>query len=185
MPELFAEVKGPLEVRSRQHARDVGIGHQQRLEIPLLSKGPHGVALHPLVRLLAGHAAAIESDSGGGRPLGFGVSGGPGAIEIVRRLAAPLASFAADDVRDGGGGADISPMAPSGVPQLGLRQDTTHYFDVHHTIADTLDKIDPHDLAMNATAMAVMAWQLAELDAPLPRYVPSKTEDKAKPPGIR
>jgi carboxypeptidase Q len=131
------------------------------------------------------HVAAIESDSGGARPLGFGVSAGPGGTEIVKRLAAALAPFAADDVQEGGGGADISPMGPAGVPQLGLRQDGTHYFDVHHTMADTLDKVDPHDLAMNATAMAVMAWQLANLEPPLPRYVPPKTEDAAKPPGIR
>jgi hypothetical protein len=131
------------------------------------------------------HVAAIESDSGGARPLGFGVSAGPGGEEIVRRLAAPLARFAADDVQAGGGGADISPMGPAGVPQLGLRQDTTHYFDIHHTMADTLDKVDAHDLAMNATAMAVMAWQLANLDPPLRRYVPPKTEDATKPPGIR
>jgi hypothetical protein len=38
---------------------------------------------------------------------------------------------------------------------------------------------------MNATAMAVMAWQLANLDPPLARYVPPKTEDTTKPPGIR
>jgi hypothetical protein len=134
---------------------------------------------------LAKHVAAIESDSGGARPLGFGVSAGPGGAEIVRRLAAPLASFAADDVQGEGGGADISPMGPAGVPQLGLRQDGTHYFDIHHTMADTLDKVEAHDLAMNATAMAVMAWQLANLDPPLPRYVPPKTEDVSKPPGIR
>jgi hypothetical protein len=103
----------------------------------------------------------------------------------VKRLAKPLAPFAADDVQEGGGGADISPMAAAGVPQLGLRQDGTHYFDVHHTMADTLDKVDAHDLAMNATAMAVMAWQLANLDPPLVRYVPPKTEDATKPPGIR
>jgi carboxypeptidase Q len=76
-------------------------------------------------------------------------------------------------------------MAPAGVPQLGLRQDSTHYFDIHHTMADTLDKVNAHDLAMNATAMAAMAWQLANLDPPLPRYVPEKTEDATKPPGIR
>jgi hypothetical protein len=134
---------------------------------------------------LAKHVAAIESDSGGARPLGFGVSAGPGGTDIVRKLAAPLAPFAADDVQEGGGGADISPMGPAGVPQLGLRQDATHYFDVHHTMADTLDKVDAHDLAMNATAMAAMAWQLANLDPPLPRYVPEKTEDATKPPGIR
>jgi Zn-dependent M28 family amino/carboxypeptidase len=128
------------------------------------------------------HVAAIESDSGGARPLGFGVSAGEGAAPIVRKLAAPLAPFASDDVVEGGGGADIAPMAErAGVPQLGLRQDGTHYFDVHHTMADTLDKVDAHDLAMNATAMAVMAWQLANLDPPLPRSVPSKPVDHDKP----
>jgi len=134
---------------------------------------------------LGGHVAAIESDSGGARPLGFGVSAGPGGTDVVKKLAAPLAFFAADDVQEGGGGADISPTAAAGVPQLGLRQDSTHYFDIHHTEADTLDKVDAHDLAMNATAMAVMAWQLANLDPPLPRCVPPKTEDASKPPGIR
>jgi hypothetical protein len=134
---------------------------------------------------LAQHVAAIESDSGGARPLGFGVSAGPGGTAVVKRLAAPLAPFAADDVQEGGGGADISPMGAAGVPQLGLRQDSTHYFDVHHTMADTLDKVDAHDLAMNATAMAAMAWQLANLDPPLPRFVPEKTEDLTKPPAIR
>jgi Zn-dependent M28 family amino/carboxypeptidase len=131
------------------------------------------------------HVAAIESDSGGARPLGFGVSAGAGGTDTVKTLAMALAPFAADDVQSGGGGADISPMADAGVPQLGLRQDATHYFDIHHTMADTLDKVNAHDLAMNATAMAVMAWQLANLDPPLPRHVPAKTEDTTKPPGIR
>ncbi|HZN55999.1 MAG TPA: M20/M25/M40 family metallo-hydrolase [Candidatus Polarisedimenticolaceae bacterium] len=131
------------------------------------------------------HVAAIESDSGGAKPLGFGVSAGAGSVERVRKLASPLATFAADDVQDGGGGADISPMGDAGVPQMGLRQDATRYFDVHHTMADTLDKVEAHDLALNATAMAVMAWQLANLDPPLSRYVPPKTEDTTKPPGIR
>jgi len=134
---------------------------------------------------LSRHVAAIESDSGGARPLGFGVSAGAGGVDVVKKLAAALAPFAADDVQTGGGGADISPTADAGVPQLGLRQDATHYFDIHHTMADTLDKVNAHDLAMNATAMAVMAWQLANLDPPLPRYTPPKTEDTTKPPGIR
>jgi hypothetical protein len=134
---------------------------------------------------LRDHVAAIESDSGGARPMGFGVSAGAGGDATVRSLAAPLAALAADDVKDSGGGADISPLGDAGVPMLGLRQDATHYFDIHHTMADTLDKVDAHELAMNATAMAVMAWQLANLDPPLPRYVPTKKEDPSKPPGMR
>src|SRR4029453_18853312 len=100
---------------------------------------------------LSGHVAAIESDSGGARPLGFGVSAGAEGLAIVTPPGKPFPAFAADETTDGGGGADISPMADAGVPQLGLRQDGTHYFDIHHTMADTLDKVDPHELAMNGT----------------------------------
>src|SRR6185503_19385211 len=46
------------------------------------------------------HVAAIESDSGGGRPLGFGVSAGPEALATVTRLAKPLAAFAADETTE-------------------------------------------------------------------------------------
>jgi hypothetical protein len=120
------------------------------------------------------HVAAIESDAGAGVPEGFGVSGGPGAVEIVRKLAAPLARIGAADVRDGGGGADISPMKPAGVPQMNLRQDTTFYFDYHHSAADTLDKVDPSALAKNVAAMAVMAWGLADHPGTLPRIPPPK-----------
>lgn len=119
------------------------------------------------------HVAAIESDSGGGRPVGFGVSAGPGGADVVRSLAAPLGVIDAADVRDEGGGADIGPMKASGVPQMSLRQDVTYYFDYHHTQADTLDKIDPHDLRMNAAALAVMAYALADMEGTLPRIDPS------------
>lgn len=124
---------------------------------------------------LATHVAAIESDGGGFRPLGFGVTAGAGAVEIVRKLASPLARIEADKVEDGGGGADISPMKQSGVPQMNLRQDSTRYFDYHHTMADTLDKVDPHELAMNVAAMAVMAYGIADMEGTLAR-VPEETE---------
>ncbi len=115
------------------------------------------------------HVAAIESDSGAGTPLGFGVTAGDGGVEAVRALAGRLLGIGAADVRSGGGGTDISPLRKAGVPSLSLRQDTTYYFDWHHTDADTLDKVDPEDLARNVAAMAWMAWSLAERDAPLPR----------------
>ena len=37
-----------------------------------------------------------------------------------------------------------------------------HYFDIHHTEADTLDKIRPEDLRQNAAAVALLAYILAE-----------------------
>ncbi len=126
---------------------------------------------------LARHVAAVEVDSGGARPTGFGVSAGPGGIEAVRRIAAPLAEIGASEVSKGGGGADISPMRAARVPMIGLRQDTTHYFDYHHSAADTLDKVDPKDLASCAGALAVLAYGLADAAEPLPRL-----DSPEKPP---
>jgi len=131
---------------------------------------------------LAKHVVAIESDSGGARPKGFGVSAGAGAVDLVRAIASRLRPVGADDVSADGGGADISSLKLAGVPQMSLRQDSTYYFDYHHTAADTLDKVDRTELAMNVAAMAVMAYALADREETLARYVPTETElaDAAK-----
>ena len=63
----------------------------------------------------------------------------------------------------------VAPMEKSGVPLLGLMQDSRKYFDYHHTAADTLDKVVPQELRENAAAMAVMGYALANLAEPLPR----------------
>ena len=115
------------------------------------------------------HVAAIESDSGAGQPLGFGVTSGAGGIEQVTKLVQALESLGATRIVKGDGGTDIGPMRAAGVPLLALQQDMTRYFDWHHTAADTLDKVDPRDLSDNAVAMAFMAYALADLESPLPR----------------
>ena len=126
------------------------------------------------------HVAAIEADAGAGRPLGFSVNAGPGGDETVRGLAAHLKSLGATEVEAGGdGGVDVSAMLAAGVPLLGLRQENGDYFHWHHSAADTLDKVDPRDLADNAAAMAFMAYALADREKPLPRIPPEarKAED--------
>jgi hypothetical protein len=45
--------------------------------------------------------------------------------------------------------------------------DTRHYFDYHHTAADTLDKVAPENLNCQT---AVLAYYLAEMPEPLPRF---------------
>jgi hypothetical protein len=53
-------------------------------------------------------------------------------------------------------GSDISPMLADGLPGVTLNQDGTHYFDLHHTPDDTLDKIDPAALRQNVAAWTTM-----------------------------
>jgi Zn-dependent M28 family amino/carboxypeptidase len=118
------------------------------------------------------HVAAIETDSGAFRPLGFGVTAGEGGVEMVRGIARHLSILGADTITAGGGGADISPLRKLGVPVMGLRVDGERYFDYHHTAADTLDKVDRADLDRGVAAMALMAYMLADHPDTLPRLEP-------------
>jgi hypothetical protein len=63
----------------------------------------------------------------------------------------------------GGGGSDISPLMADGVPGLGEQTTGEHYFDWHHTEADTLDKVDPADFRRNVASLAVMTYILADM----------------------
>ncbi len=118
----------------------------------------------------ARHVAAIESDGGAGRPSGFGCTSSESDLARVQQLGTLLRGIGAGDVRSGGGGADVSPLRKFGVPTLGLNQDSRWYFDYHHTPADTPDKVDAHELALNVAAMGVMAFVLAEME---PRLAPA------------
>jgi carboxypeptidase Q len=117
------------------------------------------------------HFAAVEADTGAGRPLGFRVAGDAEITEAgtapllqaMRPVAALLEPIGAQELVVGGGGADISPLTAQGVRSFGLSQDTSGYWPIHHTEADTFDKVDPQMLARNVAAVAVLAWALAEL----------------------
>ena len=93
--------------------------------------------------------------------------------------------------KDGGGGADIGVLGRSGVPIMGLLMDTTRYFDWHHTMADTLDKVEPAELQQATAALAAAVWILADAEEILPRGAiepdpvegaePAKPADAPKP----
>lgn len=113
------------------------------------------------------HVAAIEMDGGAEKPTGFGISGGRGDSQAIlskmREVGKLLDRIDAGSVQSGGGGADIAPLMREGVPGLAVRTVGTHYFDWHHSRADTVDKVKPEDLRANIAAMAVMAYILADM----------------------
>ncbi|MCK6547836.1 M20/M25/M40 family metallo-hydrolase [Myxococcota bacterium] len=121
------------------------------------------------------HFAAIETDTGGFEPKGFAARAHPDALKRLEALMTLLEPLGATKLEkaDGPPGADISPLAPTGAPLLGLRMDISTYFDYHHSEADTLDKIDPRALQRSVAAMAVMAWALADEPQDLPRIEPT------------
>jgi carboxypeptidase Q len=115
------------------------------------------------------HVLAIESDGGVFRPVGFGFSGSDSARAILREVVRLLEPIGADSLLPAGGGADIGPIMQRGVPGMGHVVDGTRYFWYHHTDADTVDKLDPREVAQNVAAMAVMSYVVADLPRRLPR----------------
>lgn len=109
------------------------------------------------------HAAAIEMDGGAETPRGFGASVDQISLEMLGQIGRLLEPIGAGEITAGGGGEDISPLLRDGVPGLAERAAGTHYFDWHHTEADTLDKVDPVDFRKSVAAMAVMSYVLADM----------------------
>ena len=109
------------------------------------------------------HVAAIETDAGGAAPTGFTTTLKGEALVAFEQRTKPLAAVSSNhfEVADETG-ADTSPLTAAGVPGFGLVPEPLHYFDYHHTNADTLDKVDPKELAQDSAAIAALVWILAE-----------------------
>lgn len=115
------------------------------------------------------HVLAMESDGGVFSPLGFGFTGSDEAFEIVTEIGTLLERIGSGRITRGGGGADIAPLMATGVPGMGLQVDGTRYFWYHHTDADTIDKLDPDEVARCVATMAVIAYVVADMEERLPR----------------
>ncbi|MBI4912424.1 MAG: M20/M25/M40 family metallo-hydrolase [Acidobacteria bacterium] len=118
------------------------------------------------------HAGAIESDIGNGLIQGFSLdvralqgdeARKQRAKEMVQGLMEHLKPLGAGRLSSGWSGVDIGPTVAAGVPGFGAGHDTTRYWDVHHTEADTFDKIDKQDLRKNLAILASMLYLLADM----------------------
>jgi carboxypeptidase Q len=116
------------------------------------------------------HVLAIESDSGVFAPGRLGFSGSDAAQRMMRDIGTLLTSIGLQDIGPGGGGADIGPIAQAGkVPMLAYQGDATRYFTIHHTPADTIDRIAPEEVSKAAAALAAVTYVVADAKERLPR----------------
>jgi hypothetical protein len=173
---------------------ELGLRPRRTLRVVLWANEENGLRGGAAYRAALGsdvssHVAAIEMDGGCERPVGFGFGltrpgaprpprGAPRpsepedldartALATLRRIGALFGAIDAATVKWGGGGADISPLTRDGVPGLSLETVGEHYFDWHHTHADTLDKVDPGDLRRATGMLAVMGYVLADMQESL------------------
>jgi len=113
------------------------------------------------------HYALIESDFGADKIWKIDSKLGDARkaeAEAIGKALAPLGIVTGKF--DEADGSDIGPMINDGLPGIGLSQDGTRYFDLHHTPDDTLDKIDPAQLRQNVaawtTVLAVLSGGIEE-----------------------
>ncbi|CAN5341264.1 M28 family metallopeptidase [soil metagenome] len=120
-----------------------------------------------------GHVVGLESDFGSGRVWRFESRVAEHALPLVEAIHAVLAPLGIErGGNEANGGADLSPLRKRGMPVLGLNHDGTHYFDVHHTASDTLDKVDAGDLDQSVAAYTVTAFLAAVAPRDFGRIAP-------------
>ncbi len=106
-----------------------------------------------------------ESDFGSGRVWRLSTKVKPESLGAIDQMMQVLAPIGVERGPDGHGhGGDFGAMGDAGMAVIDLGQDGTRYFDWHHTANDTLDKIDPKDLAQNVAVYAVFSYLAAEAD---------------------
>jgi Zn-dependent M28 family amino/carboxypeptidase len=109
---------------------------------------------------------AGESDTGADRIYSLQIPKGSAAhpaMQTAVRVIAPLKIYL-DRNPPAHAGADIEGLEESGVPVIALNQDASRYFDYHHTMDDTLNKVRPDELAQNVAAWASFVYLVADSD---------------------
>jgi len=106
-------------------------------------------------------------DGGAETPRGFGATVDTASMDLLRQIGALLEPIGATEISTGGGGEDIRSLMSGGVPSLAEVTTGAHYFDWHHTEADTLDKVSLDDFRKNMAALAVMGYALADMPGKL------------------
>lgn len=120
------------------------------------------------------HVLAVEADMGAGPVWRIQSQVAPealSAIERIREVLQPLSLEAGSNTANGG--SDLGPLRALGVPVLDLSQDATNYFDVHHTVNDTIAKVDRKALDQVVAAYAVSAYLAATKSGDFGRLPPA------------
>lgn len=113
------------------------------------------------------HVFALESDSGGFAPRGFTVQATPEALAQLRDWLPLFRPWLIHFMEVGGGGVDIGPLGPFGIPLIGLDVEDHRYFNYHHAASDTFDKVDRRELQMGAAAIASLTYLIDRYGLPV------------------
>lgn len=109
------------------------------------------------------HIFALESDAGGFTPIGFGVTATDEQFKKINGWKELLLPYSSAEIRRGGGGADIGPLARTqNTAVAGLNPDSQRYFDYHHARNDVFEAVNKRELQLGAINMAALIYLVDE-----------------------
>ncbi|TYZ08138.1 M20/M25/M40 family metallo-hydrolase [Hymenobacter lutimineralis] len=108
------------------------------------------------------HLAAMESDGGGFTPRGFGIEGPAATVRQLQQWQPLFQPYGSGEIAPGHGGTDIGPLKDQAKVLIGYECDSQRYFDIHHTAADTFDKVNRRELELGNASMAALVYLLSK-----------------------
>jgi hypothetical protein len=117
------------------------------------------------------HVMASSYDIGSGRITGFFTNGREELVEAVDRALTVVAGLGPfTNVNAPIVGTDNYDFMMQGVANLVANQKSANYGPNYHARSDTFDKVDQHQLRLNAAVAAAVTYGLAEMDATWSRH---------------
>lgn len=104
--------------------------------------------------------AAIESDEGGFAPTGFSIESSADTVVMINKWKNLFLPYGVYNFSQGGSGVDIYYLKGLGFPRIALNTESQRYFDVHHSEADTFEKVNKREMQMGSASIAALVYLL-------------------------
>lgn len=104
------------------------------------------------------HVFALGTDAGGYSPRGFSLDMSPQRRRQIFEWKNYFLPYGVYDFDQTDAIQDISPLKKLDIPLAELVVDTQRYFDYHHSVEDTFDKVNKRELLLGAVAMTQMIF---------------------------
>lgn len=106
------------------------------------------------------HVFALGTDAGGYSPRGFSLDMSPQRRRQIFEWKNYFLPYGIYDFDQTEAIQDISPLKKLDIPLAELVVDTQRYFDYHHSVEDTFDKVNKRELLLGAVAMTQMIFMI-------------------------
>jgi len=108
------------------------------------------------------HLASIEQDAGGFMPKGFRVEAGPEVVAYMRKWQHLLQPYQLHILAAKQRGIDVAPMKGISKALISVDCEDQRLFDIHHTSADTFDKVSRRELELGGASMVTLVYLISK-----------------------